>query len=71
MGTTRSRVDDLMPMICKVDKRLSGLSNMMSYSARLVTIKVVISAMPNHAMCAIKVHNTNMDHIQKVDNSLA
>jgi hypothetical protein len=53
-------------MICKVDKRLSGLSNLLSYSARLVTIKAVISAMPNHAMCAIKVHNTNLEHIQKV-----
>jgi hypothetical protein len=66
MGTTRPRVDDLVPMICKVDKRLSGLSNMMSYSARLVTIKAVISAMPSHAMCAIKVHNTNLEHVQKV-----
>jgi hypothetical protein len=38
----------------------------MSYSARLVTIKAVVSAMPNHAICAIKVHNTNLEHIHKV-----
>jgi hypothetical protein len=65
MGTTRPKIEDLTPMICKVDKRLSGLSHMMSYSARLVTIKAVIAAMPNHAMCAMKVHFTHIDHVEK------
>jgi hypothetical protein len=65
MGTTRPRVNDLTPMIWKVDKRLSGLSNIMSYSARLVIIKVVIAAMPNNAMCAMKVHFTHIDHVEK------
>jgi hypothetical protein len=65
MGTTRPKIEDLTPMIYKVDKRLSGLSNMMSYSARLVTIKAVIATMPNHAMCAMKVHFTHIDHVEK------
>jgi hypothetical protein len=65
MGTTRPKIEDLTPMICKVDKRLSGLSHLMSYSARLVTIKAVIAAMPNHAMCAMKVHFTHIDHVEK------
>jgi hypothetical protein len=65
MGTTRPRVDDLVPMITKVDKRLSGLAHLLGYSSRLVTIKAIISAMPNHAMCAMKVHLSNIDHIEK------
>jgi hypothetical protein len=69
MGTTRPQVYDLTPMICKLDKRLSGLSNTMSYSARLVTIKVVIATMPNHAMCAMKVHLTHIDHVEKTSRT--
>src|SRR4051794_40708671 len=37
---------------------------MMSYSAKLVTINAVIAAMPNHAMCAMKVHYTHIDHVE-------
>jgi hypothetical protein len=58
MGTTRPRVDDLTPMICKIDRRLSGMANLMYYSARLVAVKSIISAMPNHIMGAM-----NMPHI--------
>jgi hypothetical protein len=69
MGTTRPRVDDLTPMICKIDKRLSGLANLMSYSARLVTVKSIISAMPNHIMGAMKLHVTHIDHIEKASRN--
>ena len=65
MGTTKPRVEDLMPMIHKADKRLSGISNMMSYCSRIVVIKSVISAIPNHIMCALKLHFTHSDHLEK------
>ena len=65
MGTTRPSVEDLMPTICKLDKRLSGISNLLSHCSRLVVIKSIISAMPNHIMCALKVHYTHTDHMEK------
>ena len=65
MGTTKPRVDDLMPTICKLDKRLSGISNLLSYCSTLVVIKSIISTMPNHIMCALKVHYTHTDHMEK------
>jgi hypothetical protein len=65
MGSTRLIVDDLMPMICKIDKRLAGISNMLAYSSRVMTIKYVISAMTNYAMCSMKVHLTCLDHAEK------
>lgn len=65
MGTTRPRVEDLMPTVCKMDKRLSGISNLLSYCSRLVVMKSIISAMPNHIMCALKVHYTHTDHMKK------
>jgi hypothetical protein len=63
LGSTKPKVDDLMPMICRVDKKLAGIANMLAYSSRLVTIKAVITAIPNHAMCAMKVPFTCLDHV--------
>lgn len=65
MGTSRPKIDDLMPTICKIDRRLSGISNLLSYCSRIVVIKSVISAMPNHIMCALKVQYTHIDHMEK------
>src|SRR4051812_47238700 len=48
MGTTKPSLDDLSPLISKVDKRLAGISNLLSHCSRVVVIKSVISAMPNH-----------------------
>jgi len=65
MGTSRPKVHDLIPAICRIDKRLSGISNLLSHCSRLVVVKSIISAMPNHLMCALKVHYTHTDHIEK------
>lgn len=35
MGSTRPKVDDLMPMVSRLDKRLSSIANLMTYSGRL------------------------------------
>jgi hypothetical protein len=43
---------------------------MLAYSSRLVTIKAVIAAMPNHAMCALKVHYTYLDHVEGVNQNI-
>jgi hypothetical protein len=52
-------------MICKIDKRLPRISNMMAYTTRLVTVKAIIVGMTNFAMCALKVHMTCLDHVEK------
>jgi hypothetical protein len=65
MGTTRTKVDDLIPLIYKIDRRLSRLANLMSYSARLVTIKSNVAAMPNHIMGAMKLHATHIIMLKK------
>lgn len=46
IGTTKPRVDDLMPMVSRLDKRLSGIASMMSYAGRLVHLKAVVAALP-------------------------
>jgi hypothetical protein len=62
-------VDDLMPIICIIDKKLAGISNMLAYSSWVVTIKSILSAMINYAMCALKVHLTCLDQVDKTTRS--
>lgn len=40
MGTTRPSVDDLTPMVTKVDKRLAFISNLLSHCSRLLLLNL-------------------------------
>ena len=70
MGTTRPKVVDLMPMVCKLDHRLSGIANLMTYSGRLTHLKAIVSALPIFAMCCIRVPFTILDHFEKSGRSI-
>lgn len=65
MGSTRPKIDDLMPMVSRLDVRLSGIAPMISYAGRLVHLKVVVNALPIFAMCNIRVAFTILDHFEK------
>jgi hypothetical protein len=51
LGTTRPSVNDLMPLVSKLDKRLSGISSLMTYTGRLTLLNSVINSLPMFAMC--------------------
>ena len=65
MGSTRPKVADLMPMVSRLDHRLSGIASLMSYSGRLVHLKSMVVALPIFAMCCIRVPLTILDHFEK------
>ncbi|EMS65860.1 hypothetical protein TRIUR3_17105 [Triticum urartu] len=58
------RVDDLMPMVSMLDKRLSSIASMMSDVGRLVHLKDVVFALPIFAMCYIRVPFSILDHFE-------
>ena len=65
MGTTKPSVHDLIPVISKIDKRLSGVARFMNHSGRLTYVNSVVASMPIFAMCSLKVHVTILDHVDK------
>ena len=65
MGSTRPKVADLMPMVSRLDHKLSGIASLMSYSGRLVHLKSIVAALPIFAMCCIRVPFTILDHFEK------
>lgn len=65
MVTIKPRIEDLMPITCRVDRKFSGIASMMTYVGRLVHLKSMISAMSIFAMCSIKIQFTMTDHLEK------
>ena len=65
MGTTKPTVEDLIPVISKIDKRLYGVARFMDHSSRLTYINYVVASMPIFTMCSLKVHLTILDHVDK------
>lgn len=65
MGSTRPKIDDLMPMVSRLDKRLSSISTMMSYPGRSVHLKAMVSALPIFAVCCIRLPLSTLDHFEK------
>lgn len=54
MGTTKPRMDDLTPLMDRVERWLNACSNFLSYSGRLEMIKYVITPIVTYAMCSLK-----------------
>lgn len=54
LGTTRPTISDFAPLVCRVERRLSGISRFLSYSGRLILVNSVFSALPTFYMCCLK-----------------
>lgn len=65
MRSTRQRIDDLMPIVSRLDKKLSNLASMLTYAGRLIHLNYIISSMSIFSMCSINVQFTIIDHVEK------
>ena len=68
MGTTKPRMEDLTPLMDRVERRLSGCATWLSYSGRLQMINSAISPIVTYTMCTIKLPKgviENFDRIRK------
>jgi hypothetical protein len=65
LEATKPRIEDLTYLVGRVDKRLAGIANLLSYSSKLMVIKSVIAAMAIFAMSTVMVHFTILDHFEK------
>ena len=54
MGTTRPKMEDLTPLMDRVERHLSGCATWLSYSGRLRMINIAFSPIVTYAMCTIK-----------------
>jgi hypothetical protein len=65
LGTTRPSVQDLSPILTRLEKRLMGISRHLTYAGRLILVNFVFSALPTFYMCSLKLPMELLEQIDK------
>lgn len=65
MGTTKPRIDDLSPIMDRVERKLSACSVWLSYSGRLQMVNSAITPIVTYTLCTIKVPKGFIDNIDR------
>lgn len=65
MGTTKPRIEDITPLMDRVERRLSACSTWLSYSGRLEMINSAITPITTYAMCTIKLPKGVIENIDR------
>ena len=66
MGTTKPKFVDLLPMMDKIERKLSSFSNFLSYSGRLEMVNTAITPITTYAMCTIKLPVGVIENIDRM-----
>jgi hypothetical protein len=66
LGTTKPRIIDLMPLACRLERRLACSSFFLSQGAHLQLINSALASMPLHFLCSLQLQvgfTNQMDRI--------
>jgi hypothetical protein len=66
LGTTKPSVYDLMPLVDRIERRVSATFLMMSYSGRVTVVNSPISSIATFAMCSIQLNPKILEHVEKI-----
>jgi hypothetical protein len=53
-GTTRPAVTDFLPLICRIERRLAGLSQFLSYYGRLTLVNTLLTSLPMYWLSTLR-----------------
>jgi hypothetical protein len=65
MGITKPRVDAFLPLILKLEKRLSATSLFLSHGDRLKMVYLVFTSLPTFYLCTLKIPSTVVKQINR------
>jgi hypothetical protein len=65
LGTTRPNVLEFAPLVCRIERRLAGISKFLSYNGRLILVNSVLSTLPTFYMCSLKIPPQVIKQINK------
>lgn len=65
LGITKSTVDEFLPMLNRIERRMMGLNKLLHYSGRLILVNSVLSALPTFYMCTLPVPVSIIEQIDK------
>ena len=65
MGTTRPKVIDFVPLVDRIERRLTSSSMFLPYGGRLTLVNSVLYAIPRYYMCSLQLPITVIEAIDK------
>jgi hypothetical protein len=65
LGTTRPVVEDFLPFLNRIERRMLGLNRLLSYQGRLIIVNSILSALPTFYMCSLKMPTSILDQADK------
>jgi hypothetical protein len=65
LGTIRPNVPEFAPLVCRIERRLAGISKFLSYNGRLILVNSVLSTLPTFYMCSLKIPPQVIKQINK------
>jgi len=66
MGITKPKMEDLTPLMDRIERRLNACSSMLSYSGRLEMINSAITPITTYTMCTIKLPAGVIENIDRI-----
>ena len=66
MGTTKPRMEDLTPLMDRMERRLSSCSSLLSYSGCLEMLNSAITPITTYAMCTLKLPVVVLDNLDRI-----
>jgi hypothetical protein len=55
MGTTRPSIQDISPLVCKIERKLTKSMNLLAYGGRLQLIQSCLQSMPIFFLCSLHI----------------
>ena len=66
VGTTKPRVQDLVPVVDRVERRLSANSSLLSQGARLQLLVSVLTSLPIYFLCSLSLPAAIINHLERI-----
>lgn len=54
LGTTKPSINEFTLLLTRMEKRLCGISKLLTYDGRLVLVNSALSALPTFYKCSLK-----------------
>jgi hypothetical protein len=66
LGTTKPTVHDLMPLVDRIERRVSANFMLMSYSGKVTLVNSLLTSIATFTMCSIQLNPKILEHIEKI-----
>jgi hypothetical protein len=66
MGTIKPRVEDHVPLVNKIKRRITLMTTWLTMAGRAALVDTTVLSVPIYTMCSIIMHVTNLKSIDRV-----